>query len=244
MGFWASKTLLSASGAWRVHPARRWPEDGTRTGKGARPASPRHIRSTRYVAFAWFLNREGSGPTARYSNTPSTAFFSSIAIASTISAAFSKWRMRGSIHFGPISTTALKTGKPQKRSARWLAPACSTRHYADPARLEQFMDAMSGVSLGNFDASLTSSTSRSIRAWSISAARRASSPASSRGRHPNLACASNDLPVVQPIAERRIKERGLSDRVKAGSIDFFKEEFPKADVITMGMIPARLGSGQ
>jgi hypothetical protein len=55
-------------------------------------------------------------------------------------------------------------------------------------------------------------------------------------RHPHLSCVSLDLPVVQPIAERRIRAAGLSDRVKPGTIDFLEDDFPEADVITMGMI--------
>jgi hypothetical protein len=42
--------------------------------------------------------------------------------------------------------------------------------------------------------------------------------------------------VVRPIAERHIKAAGLEGRVEAGEIDFFADEFPKADLITMGMI--------
>ncbi len=108
--------------------------------------------------------------------------------------------------------------------------------YADPARLEQFMDAMSGVSLGNFDAFANKFDFSKYKSMVDIGGATGQLASFVARRHPNLACASYDLPVVQPIAERRIKERGLSDRVKAGSIDFFKEEFPKADVITMGMI--------
>ena len=42
--------------------------------------------------------------------------------------------------------------------------------------------------------------------------------------------------MVQPIADRRIAREGLTGRVRTGAIDFLKQEFPKADVITMGMI--------
>ncbi len=38
------------------------------------------------------------------------------------------------------------------------------------------------------------------------------------------------------IAERRLAEAGLAGRVAAAEIDFFRDEFPKADLITMGMI--------
>jgi hypothetical protein len=41
---------------------------------------------------------------------------------------------------------------------------------------------------------------------------------------------------VRPIAERRIAQAGLGGRVEAREIDFLHEEFPSADLITMGMI--------
>jgi predicted TPR repeat methyltransferase len=53
-------------------------------------------------------------------------------------------------------------------------------------------------------------------------------------RHPHMTCASYDLAVVKPIAERKIAQRG--HRAEAGVVDFLAEELPKADVITMGMI--------
>ena len=56
------------------------------------------------------------------------------------------------------------------------------------------------------------------------------------GRHPHLSCRSCDLPVVRPIAERRIEAAGMTGRVRAEPIDFFTDDFPKADLITMGMI--------
>ena len=51
-----------------------------------------------------------------------------------------------------------------------------------------------------------------------------------------MRCTSFDLPVVEPIAKRRIEAAGLSDRVKAVGGDFFVDPLPDADVITMGLI--------
>src|SRR5207237_8447006 len=45
-----------------------------------------------------------------------------------------------------------------------------------------------------------------------------------------------DLPVVEPIARKRIAAAGLSDRVRTASGNFFTDPLPKADLITMGMI--------
>ena len=51
-----------------------------------------------------------------------------------------------------------------------------------------------------------------------------------------MRCTSFDLPVVEPIATRRIEAAGLSDRVTAVAGDFFAAPLPDADVITMGLI--------
>ncbi|MFZ1699872.1 MAG: methyltransferase [Pyrinomonadaceae bacterium] len=55
-------------------------------------------------------------------------------------------------------------------------------------------------------------------------------------KHPNMKITSADLPPATAIAAKRIEAAGLSDRVSAVNIDFFKHDLPKADVITMGMI--------
>src|SRR5437016_7107149 len=50
-------------------------------------------------------------------------------------------------------------------------------------------------------------------------------------RHPHLRCTTLDLPVVIPIAERRIAAEGLGDRVVARALDFFADPLPAADGI-------------
>jgi cyclopropane fatty-acyl-phospholipid synthase-like methyltransferase len=130
---------------------------------------------------------------------------------------------------------ALKTGKAQSEVADG-GPNLFDELYQDPARLEQFLDAMTGASLGNFTAfaekfdfsgyqTLADIGGATGQLASIVAARR-----------PHLTCQSCDLPPVKPIAERRIAARGLQKRVTAVALDFLKEEMPKADVLTMGMI--------
>jgi hypothetical protein len=55
-------------------------------------------------------------------------------------------------------------------------------------------------------------------------------------RYPGLRCTSFDLPVVEPIAQKAIAAAGLTDRVTTAAGDFFADPFPRADVITMGLI--------
>jgi len=52
----------------------------------------------------------------------------------------------------------------------------------------------------------------------------------------HMKCVSFDLPPVCPVATENIENMGLSEKVIVQSGDFFKEDFPKTDVITMGNI--------
>lgn len=54
--------------------------------------------------------------------------------------------------------------------------------------------------------------------------------------NPHIKCISFDLPAVEPIAKENVTRFGLNDRIEIHSGDFFTNELPKADVITMGNI--------
>jgi cyclopropane fatty-acyl-phospholipid synthase-like methyltransferase len=53
---------------------------------------------------------------------------------------------------------------------------------------------------------------------------------------PHMHCITWDLPPVTRIATETIQQFQLQERVKAEDGDFFKDQFPKADIITMGNI--------
>jgi precorrin-6B methylase 2 len=108
--------------------------------------------------------------------------------------------------------------------------------YSDPGRLEQFMHAMAGISMGPFHALAEAfDFSRYETLCDVGGATGQLSIAVAR-RHPHMRCTTFDLPVVEPIAKRTIEAAGLSDRVTAVAGDFFADPLPKADVITMGLI--------
>ena len=56
-------------------------------------------------------------------------------------------------------------------------------------------------------------------------------------RHPHMRCTSFDLPVVEPIATRIIEAAAAGQSRRGGGGDFFADPLPKADIITMGLIP-------
>src|SRR3989440_10022232 len=231
-GFWASKALLSAV---ELELFSRL-ADGPKTGPELQGAMGLHPRGTydfldTLVALG-LLQRDGAGETGKYGNTPSTARFLVKQSPQYIGGILEMANAR-LYRFWADLTPALKTGKPQNE-IKETGKSMFEELYADPARLEQFMDAMSGISMGNFTAF--------AEKFDFSAYRTLCDVGGATGqlsclvaeRHPHLRCTTLDLPVVMPIAERRIAARGLGDRVTARGIDFFTEPLPGADVITMG----------
>jgi predicted O-methyltransferase YrrM len=108
--------------------------------------------------------------------------------------------------------------------------------YATPERLEQFMNAMAGVSAGNFKALAEKFDFSRYETLCDAGGATGQLSCMVAAANPHMRCISADLPPVEPIAKRCIEQAGLSDRVTTAHIDFFADPLPKADVITMGMI--------
>jgi hypothetical protein len=233
-GFWASKTLLSAVELELFSLLA----DGPRTGPELQAAMGLHPRGTydfldTLVALG-LLRRDGAGESGRYANTPSTALFLVKASPQYIGGILEMANAR-LYRFWADLTPALKTGKPQneiKETGKSMFEAL----YADPARLEQFMDAMKGISLGNFTAFAEKFDFSKYKTLADIGGATGQLSAIVASRHPHMQCRSCDLPQVRPIAERRVQARDLGGRVTTDTIDFFADEFPRADIITMGMI--------
>jgi hypothetical protein len=54
--------------------------------------------------------------------------------------------------------------------------------------------------------------------------------------HHHLTGIGADLPVVGPIFEKYVASHGLRQRLRFQALDFFREPFPRADVVIMGHI--------
>ena len=150
-------------------------------------------------------------------------------------AAFSKWASARLFRFWGDLDVALKTGQPQNEIKHSQKSMFETL-YADPARLEQFMSAMRGISAPNFDALAEKfDFSRFKTLCDVGGATGLLCTLVAR-RHPHIDCVSFDLPAVEPIARRWIAREADLARVRTAAGDFLKDPLPKADVITMGMI--------
>ena len=233
-GFWASKALLSAVDlALFTHLSK-----GPQTGPQIEADLSLHPRATYdfldTLLALGLLEREGTGESAEYSNTPSTALFLVKTSPQYIGGMLEMADAR-LYRFWADLTPALKTGLPQNEM-KTTGKSMFEAVYADPARLEQFMDAMGGISLGNFMAFAEKfDFSRFTTLADIGGATGQLSTIIA-AHHSHMRCRTCDLGQVQPIAERRIRAQNLQGRVTADTLDFFADEFPQADIITMGMI--------
>ena len=234
MGFWPSKTVLSAVELELFTAIGDEELTGAEIGErlGLHPRAIYDFLDT-LVALR-FLERDGDGTDGRYSNTDEAAAFLDKRSPTYIGGILEMSNARLYRFWGDL-TTALKTGEPQNE-VKHTGQAMFDELYSDPARLEQFMHAMKGISAGNFHAL--------AEKFDFSKYETVCDVGGATGqlctilatRHPHLRCVSYDLPVVVPIAEKAVAAAGLADRVTVSSGDFFAEPLPQADVITMGLI--------
>jgi predicted O-methyltransferase YrrM len=234
MAFWPAKVLLSAVelGLFTELGAK------SMTGHELQRALRLHPRANpdffdTLVALR-FLDRDGDGAEARYRNTEETALFLDRRSPQFIGGFLEMANARLYRFWGDL-TDALRTGSPQNEIKRTGA-SMFAELYSKPERLEQFMDAMGGISAGNFQALADKfDFSRYHTVCDVGGATGLLSILLAT-KHPHLRCISADLPAATAIAERKIAAAGLADRISAMSLDFFTEPLPRADVITMGMI--------
>lgn len=180
------------------------------------------------------LKREGDGAAALYSNTADTNTFLNKQSAQYIGGVLEMAAVR-LYGFWNDLTEALRTGKPQNE-IKYSGEPVFTKLYATPERLEQFMNAMSGISAGNFHAFAQKFDFSKYKTLCDVGGATAQLSCMVAQAHPHMQCQSFDLPQVKPIAEKAIAKAELSDRVTAIAGDFFEDPLPKADVITMGMV--------
>ncbi|MGH9679576.1 MAG: methyltransferase family protein, partial [Candidatus Acidiferrales bacterium] len=142
LGFWASKTLLSAVEMEVFTELAKHPEDlETLTGRlGLHPRAARDFLDS-LVALKFLERRDG-----KYYNTPSTDHFLDKRKPSYVGGLLEMANHR-LYPFWANLTAALRTGEPQNE-ARSGGPNPFTLLYADPERLRGFLKAMTGISHG------------------------------------------------------------------------------------------------
>jgi hypothetical protein len=181
-----------------------------------------------------FLDRDGDGPGGTYKNTEATSAFLNKSSSRYIgglaemlnSRLFGFWNDLG---------TALKTGKPQNEVKHNGKPIFEEL-YADEARLGEFLDAMTGFQAANFEQLAREFDFTKFRTVSDIGGALALLSRIVGGHHGHLTFTSFDLPEVAAHARKQVDAAGMEERIRVVQGDFFTDDFPKADMITMGNI--------
>ncbi len=232
--FWGSKVLLTAVELGLFTTLGETAMTGGALGRSL-DLHPRGIWDFLDALVALgFLNREGNGAEAMYSNTEQTSRFLDKNKPEYIGGILEMASQR-LFRFWSDLGPALKSGKPQNEVKHSQKPMFEVL-YEDLPRLEQFMEAMRGASRGNFEAFAQKfDFSPYTTLCDVGGATGLLSSLVAR-EHPNIRCTTFDLPIVEPIARKWIEQAGLGDRINVVSGDFLTDPLPKADIITMGMI--------
>jgi len=234
LGFWASKTLLSAVELGVFTELAHAPRTRAALGDalGIHPRGAQDLFDA-LVAMG-FLDKAGAGDAALYRNTELTDHYLDRAKPSYVGGFLEMNNSRLYQFWGNL-TEGLRTGQPQNE-VKLSGKSMFETLYSDPARLEEFMRAMQGVSLPNFQAFVEKFDFSGFSTHCDVGGANALLSRTIVTRWPHVKSISWDLPVVEPIARRTVAADGLADRVVCASGDFFKDELPSVDVITMGMI--------
>jgi ketosteroid isomerase-like protein len=229
LGFWESKTLLSAVELGVFTELAK----GALGGETLAQRLGLNRRGFRdffdALAALGMLVRRGDV----YANTPETGLMldrnKSTYIGGLLEMANGKlYQSWGSL------TEALRTGHPQCGAKNGDNPFDVM--YSDPKSLREFLRAMTGLSAGIARAIARKFAWNKYRTFVDIGTAQGAAPVQIALAHPHLQGAGYDLPVVGPIFEEYVKSFGLSDRLRFQAGDFFTDPLPEADVLLMGHI--------
>lgn len=229
-GFWASKTLLSAVEMEVFTELAKHSKDLEElTGRlGLHPRSARDFLDA-LVALGFLERHDGI-----YSNTPATDLFLDKKKPSYIGGIMEMCNHRSYGHWNSL-TEGLRTGLPQTELKGGGAPVFETI-YADPARLKEFLKAMTGVSHGANLAIAAKFPWANYRTVVDAGPAQGDLLVQVALKNQHLLGMGFDLPEVGPIFEEYVEANGLSSRVQFQAGSFFTDPLPKADVVMMGHI--------
>lgn len=230
LGFWASKTLLSAVELGIFTKLAKRPQTLAELSAtvGLHARSARDFLDT-LVALNFLERRDGI-----YSNTPSTDLFLDKNKASYVGGMLEMANARLYPFWGSL-TTALRSGEPQNE-VKSGGPTLFEALYADPERLRSFLKAMTGLSHGANVALARQFPWQQYKSVVDVGPAQGDLITQIALANPHLSGTGFDLPEVGPCFEDYVAANGLSSRVKFHPGSFFDSPIPQADVVTMGHI--------
>ncbi|MFO1058594.1 MAG: methyltransferase [Dongiaceae bacterium] len=131
-------------------------------------------------------------------------------------------------------TEGLRTGLPQNEARE--GGDFFAAIYADPARIEGFARAMTGISRGPAAALAQRFPWQRYGSFADIGTAQGAVPVTLAAAHPHLAGIGFDLPPLQRLFDAFVAENGLAGRVRFHPGNFFQDPLPRADVLVMGHI--------
>ena len=138
-------------------------------------------------------------------------------------------------------TEALRTGRPQNE-ARDGSLSLFEALYAEPARLKEFLRAMTGLSRGANQAIARQFPWNTYRTFADIGTAQGDLAVQIAAHNTHLQGIGFDLPEIAPIFEEYAQENGVAERLRFQPGDFFKDPFPTGGCDHHGPHPARLES--
>ena len=234
LGFWASKTLLTAVKLELF------------TKLAIRPLTGKEIKYEiclnerglydflDTLAALGFLQKTGNKKTAVYSNSPDSDLFLDKNKLSYVGGMLEMANNR-LYPFWNFLEEALRTGNPQNE-IRTGRSSFFEEIYSSVDKTREFVNAMGGIQTGNFMTFAREFDFSGYNTLCDIGGAGAQLSAQVASHNPHMTCISFDLPPVCPIALENVSKMGLASKVTIRPGDFFTDPFPKADVITMGNI--------
>lgn len=229
-GFWASKTLLSAVEMELFTELAKHSQNlDELTGRlGLHPRSARDFLDT-LVALGFLERHNGI-----YKNTPATDLYLDKKKPAYIGGILEMLNHRSYGQWNSL-TEGLRTGLPQNELKGGGAPVFATI-YGDPARLKEFLKAMTGVSHGANLAIAAKFPWANYKTVADAGPAQGDLLVQVALKNQHLRGIGLDLPEVGPIFEEYVEANGLSSRLQFQPGSFFSDPLPAAEVIMMGHI--------
>lgn len=229
MGFWASKTLLSAVELEVFTKLASGPRDAAQLADalGLHPRGALDFFDA-LVALAVLERDDGI-----YRNTPEAELFLDKSKPSYVGGLLEMANSRLYPFWGSL-TEALRTGQPQNEAKQDGNPFDAI--YRDEQSLRGFLKAMSGVSLGAARAMAQKFPWQAYRTFIDIGTAQGALPVQIALAHPHLTGGGFDLPAVGPVFDEYVASNGLEERLRFYAGDFFRDPCPTADVLVMGHI--------
>jgi hypothetical protein len=228
-GFRAAKVLLSAVelGVFTALAAGSLDPDRLRAEIGIHRRGARDFFDA-LVALG-LIERDSSG---YYRNTAETDRYLDRRKPTYIGAELDYFNQRGYPHWHSL-TAALQTGKAQSEARTGdYFPSL----YADSKSLEFFAKAMTTASLLAGPALAAKFPWHKHRTMLDVGTAQGCLPVQIAQAHPHIMGSGFDLPAMQPLFERYVREHRLDHRLRFRPGDFMREPLPSADVLVFGRV--------